>query len=245
MISFKEFCSINEVDINLKSKVIKDKKQMVELIKKFTSPFENVKYKGETSLYKAGKGVYEYSIEYYFQIDFFKSILKLKSKILSNQYVFVKGKYYSDIGGHDFIEPSINVTLQIGKNPGAVTFTESSNDVYTVSGIKMLFDKCVKRASVDKTAKIKALAAILNRLEPIDSKSAIKLLDIGIGSYASTTSKHSYDNVYNIMDLMKNFSPEEFKQAVKNDFSLSKDKISFNFDKGLMYKNGTWTDTYD
>ena len=176
-------------------------------------------------------------------INYFGTIVK-KSSESSKVPVTVTQRHVKIIGGEEVTDVSISVGIQLGSNPGSSNYYSETNTL-TDAGVNKAYKEALDKAKKDTSARVKVLASILTYRKPMTSDEISKNTNIGIGSAASTNVKHSYDKVIDIKALTKIFTEDEFREAARTDFGMKKDRISFNFKKGLMDRSGTWTETWD
>ena len=71
--------------------------------------------------------------------------------------------------------------------------------------------------------------------------------DIGIGSHASTHIHKNYEKVFEIKNLDKLFgmSQEKTEEQIKKHWRFKKDKLGFDWKKGLMFVGGSYTEVWD
>jgi len=216
----------------------------ISAIEKFVnSNLSNARRYQEDEYYDYGNSRVNITNKYIGYIDFFGTIAK-KTKESHDILVSITEKHVKIIGEEKVTDNSIEIELQLGEAPNAIYFSETIT-TFTASAIKKALKNLIEKAKKSDKGRIKVLANILRYKKPLSATEASKSTTMGHASMSSTNIEHSYDKVVYIKDLMKVFSESEFKAAIKEDYSLKKDNVSFNFKKGLMDRSGTWSETWD
>jgi len=234
---------IREILENINEEKLTEDIKALNAINKFILTLNNPKRYDENKFHDYRNSKIVVKNRFTGEIDFFGSIVK-KSSESAKVPVIVEESHTEIIGGDKVTDVSITVSIQLGDNPGSINF-HSDVKKFTINGIKKSFKEVIDEAKKDSFSRVKILSKILRYKQPLSSNDVSKSLNMGVGSASSVKVNHSYNRIIDIKELTKIFSEKEFKEAVKSDFGLKRDNVSFDFKKGLMDRSGTWVDTWD